>query len=458
MNTLDKIGIPNESLPQFYEKISYKITTSKCLSNNLEKILNNLNEAIYATNINGRIIFVNYEFEKIFNYNKHSVLGMHIRDFNKNHNTFIGIYHKVLEKKEKVEIKYSFKNKILLIKSYPIFEKNKIEAIITHVNDISEVEILKNDIDYKKKFSANADLNESINNLTNNFDKNPFIHITGLDGTGKEAAAKYIHLNSNSSHEKFIKVDCNKIYDFPFESILKYHFNSNIKPLNRNDNDIVRDNNQITLFLKDIDKMPLDFQYKLLLKLNPPTNALSKGSYIPTQNRIISSSKQDISSMVSKNLFLKDLYAIINQSSIHIPELKTRKEDILYLSNKFLKELNYSNKCIKKIEKKVYFFLRDYEWPQNLSELKETIATIHSVCDSDLIDMSCVPPYILDFIEGNNAIFTIKKSSNMNLKSLTNELEHFLINYSYEKYQSVKDASKHLGISPSCYIKKKRQI
>ena len=130
-------------------------------------------------------------------------------------------------------------------------------------------------------------------------------------------------------------------------------------------------------------------------------------------------------------------------------------------ANKFLKELNYSNKCIKKIEKKVYFFLRDYEWPQNLSELKETIATIHSVCDSDLIDMSCVPPYILDFIEVLLKEIEELEKRGRNLDNLyIDERAHLIMPYHIEMDKAREEArgenkigTTQRGIGP-CYIDK----
>lgn len=90
--------------------------------------------------------------------------------------------------------------------------------------------------------------------------------------------------------------------------------------------------------------------------------------------------------MVSKNLFREDLFYRINTIVIDLPPLRDRGEDIVLLSEHFLKE--YANKYEKfylKFSSKTLHKLMKYNWPGNVRELQHTIEKAVILSDSDII-------------------------------------------------------------------------
>ncbi|KAF0237269.1 MAG: two-component system NtrC family nitrogen regulation response regulator GlnG, partial [bacterium] len=130
-----------------------------------------------------------------------------------------------------------------------------------------------------------------------------------------------------------------------------------------------------TLFLDEISNMPLNSQAKLLRVLQDKV-VYRVGSTKPIEVdiRLIAASNETISSLVGANSFRRDLFFRLNEFVIKIPPLRERKEDIIYLANRFKQLTNFElNKSIGAFSELAIENLLTYNWPGNVRQLRSTI-------------------------------------------------------------------------------------
>src|SRR5204862_7903975 len=162
--------------------------------------------------------------------------------------------------------------------------------------------------------------------------------ITGESGTGKEVTATLVHQTSRRKHHPFIAVSCALFSETLIESELFGHergaFTGAIKDrLGRFE---LAEGG--TIFLDDIDDVPLAMQVKLLRVLqNRTIERLGGTRTVPVNVRIIAGAKRDLKQMVADGKFREDLYYRLNVLPVTLPPLRERREDILLLMEHFLR-------------------------------------------------------------------------------------------------------------------------
>ena len=161
--------------------------------------------------------------------------------------------------------------------------------------------------------------------------------ITGESGTGKEVTATLIHQTSRRKHHPFVAVSCALFSETLIESELFGHergaFTGAIK--DRPGRFELADGG--TIFLDDIDDVPLSMQVKLLRVLqNRTIERLGGTRTVPVNVRVIAGSKRDLKQMVAEGKFREDLYYRLNVLPVALPPLRERREDIPVLMEHFL--------------------------------------------------------------------------------------------------------------------------
>ncbi|MFT6604576.1 MAG: Nif-specific regulatory protein [Bacteriovoracaceae bacterium] len=204
--------------------------------------------------------------------------------------------------------------------------------------------------------------------------------ITGESGVGKSLYAQILHHEGQRGLKNYSEIDCN---------------NKDLKTLEtflwgQEDTDCVFTKCQGgTVFLKNITKLPLEFQTKLS---NILTEGALPGGKVTFDNRIITSSADDIGQMVDDGSFDRTLYDIINKAHIHIEPLRRRPDDVEYLVDYFLKiECKGQGLLLKNFAPKALDQLKQYDWPGNVAELKKSVERsvlynpkAHIITDIDL--------------------------------------------------------------------------
>lgn len=230
--------------------------------------------------------------------------------------------------------------------------------------------------------------------LVANSQCNPVL-IIGETGTGKELAAKAIHLLRHAN-ERFVAVNCAALSVTLLESELFGHVKGSFTGADREKTGLLELTGSGTILLDEISEMPLDLQAKLLRVVQEKTFRKVGGvENIKCNATIISSSNQDLKKQVRANRFRKDLYYRLNTCPVSLAPLRARdrSEDIPLLVEYFLKT---STICpdktgkITSLTKLASESLQKHDWPGNVRELRNAIERAILLEETDKIGLSSI--------------------------------------------------------------------
>lgn len=195
--------------------------------------------------------------------------------------------------------------------------------------------------------------------------------IIGETGTGKEILADYIHANSPRSEKRFVKVSLSSLPGSLFESELFGHERGAYTGADKSQTGFFEAAHNATIFLDDIDDFPLHLQPKLLRVVeNKELIRIGANNPIPSDVRIITSSKVELKELVDKGTFRSDLFYRLSLFRLYIPPLRERKEDIPYLLSYFVSLNEQNNKAAVNVKNINIQALYDYDWKGNVRELR----------------------------------------------------------------------------------------
>ena len=254
---------------------------------------------------------------------------------------------------------------------------------------------------------------------------NPIL-IVGETGTGKELAARAIHILRHPNQE-FVAVNCAALTASLLESELFGHVKGAFTGADREKTGLLEVAGAGTLFLDEISEMPLDLQAKLLRVLQEKTFRKVGGiKNIDCNATIMVSSNRNLQQEVQANRFRRDLYYRLNISPITIWPLSSpeRKDDIELLAEYFLKTSTICPEKCNKIISLTKFAaeaLQNYDWPGNVRELHNVIERAILLETTDKIGLNSIvldPPECGKLSEGP----TVSRLDSVSLAKAEREL------------------------------------
>ncbi len=226
--------------------------------------------------------------------------------------------------------------------------------------------------DYSMIVGESPKVHEFLRYLDHVIDANVPVLIQGESGTGKELVARAIHFNSPRRLNKFVAENCAAIPQSLFESELFGYVEGAFTGATRSKKGLFELADGGSLFLDEISNMPVQMQMKLLRVLQDGViRKVGAASTINVDVRIISASNKNLTEMVEKSKFRKDLFYRINAITIELPSLRERKEDIPLLVHYFFDLIcKETNAPAKEISPEVIDLLISHDWPGNVRELE----------------------------------------------------------------------------------------
>lgn len=250
--------------------------------------------------------------------------------------------------------------------------------------------------------------------------------ILGESGTGKELFAQSIHNHSTRREGPFVAINCGAMPGGLIESEL-FGYEGGAFTGARKDGQPGKfeQANGGTLFLDEIGDMPLNVQVSLLRVLqNKEVVRVGGNSIIRTNVRVIAATNHDIEKEVQENRFRKDLYYRINVFSIRIPSLNERIEDVLPLSELFLKRYSVMlNKYITGIDPIAKQALISHSWSGNIRELENVIERAVNVTRGNEIGIEDLPTNFKVLIPGED----LEEEQHLRKITLVQEMEKMAI-------------------------------
>jgi two-component system response regulator AtoC len=256
--------------------------------------------------------------------------------------------------------------------------------------------------------------------------------ITGESGTGKELVARAIHGKSQRKAGTFVAINCGAIPENLLESELFGHKRGAFTDATADRRGLFEEADGGTLFLDEIGELPLNLQVKLLRVLQEETiRRLGDPKDIKVDVRIIAATHRDLTADVKAGRFREDLFYRINVLAIHIPPLRSRREDVALLIDHFLARNNTRlGTDIRGLSPEARKLLLEYAWPGNVRELENTIERAMVLAESDVLQSSDLPERIREALD---PVQVHLASGELSIKKTTAAIEQILIRRALQK-------------------------
>lgn len=251
--------------------------------------------------------------------------------------------------------------------------------------------------------------------------------LQGESGTGKEVVANFIHEKSHRNQAPMVQINCASMPENLLESeLFGYEKGSFTGALSTGKEGLIEAANHGTLFLDEVNSMPLSLQAKLLRVLETKT-ILRIGSLKPrgVDFRLITATNADLKKCVEEHTFREDLYYRLNVIPIEIPPLRNRREDIIPLGNHFLELFCKKYGVEKQLAPKIYRTMEIYSWPGNVRELRNFIERLVVMSVSSAVRINNLPPGMLDLSEKDRCDYQIATKESRERERIIRALEKF---------------------------------
>jgi two-component system C4-dicarboxylate transport response regulator DctD len=196
--------------------------------------------------------------------------------------------------------------------------------------------------------------------------------IHGETGTGKEVAARLLHDLGPRAAKPFVAVNCAAIPETIFESELFGHTRGAFTGAESAREGRLVYANGGTVFLDEIESMPLPLQTRLLRVIQErEVEVLGRNAPLPLDVRFVAATKSDLKTLGDKGEFRSDLYYRLAASELDLPPLRDRGHDVIALFEHFAaEEAARSGLAPRPVPEVVLSALLAHDWPGNVRELR----------------------------------------------------------------------------------------
>jgi len=280
-----------------------------------------------------------------------------------------------------------------------------LEELLLSIQKAEAAAIQSNSLDYSRQRNAHAiegvellgdspaiqSIKSQINRISQFVSSDtipPTVLIGGETGTGKDVAARLLHLSCSANNNKpFVHVDCASLPAELIESELFGHEKGAFTGAVNTRPGLIEAAEDGTLFLDEIGELPLILQAKLLNVLERRVVrriGSTKERAVPA--RFIAATNRDLHEMSQLGRFRQDLYYRLNVMSFTMPPLRERAGDMMLLARHFAAQTarRYGLQ-MPVFAPEAVSMIKNYTWPGNVRELKHQVSRSVLLCHNNLV-------------------------------------------------------------------------
>ena len=286
--------------------------------------------------------------------------------------------------------------------------------------------------------------------------------IQGETGTGKELIARTLHQRSPRAEERFVAFSAAAIPEPLAEAELFGHTRGAFTGAVAARVGRFELAHRGTLFIDEVESMPLPLQAKLLRALQQrEIERVGESRSIKFDARVVAASNVELRKLVKEGTFREDLYYRLNVLRVSLPPLRERREDIGPLARHLVeKSCRLNSLPPKLLGQDALRALMNYGWPGNIRQLENAIE--HAVAMSEAgaeIHTADLPPEIVEVDAGSLLPALTIPDTGLNFTSMVSQLERELILRCLEKTGGNKrQAARLLQLSRTTFIDKLQRL
>lgn len=219
------------------------------------------------------------------------------------------------------------------------------------------------------------------------------ILITGETGVGKERYARYIHECSPRANKNFVAINCGGLPSELFENELFGHVDGAFTGARQKSEGLVTEAENGTLFIDEVDSLPLPCQVKLLRFVQEKEyRRLGETRQRRANVRFIAATNANLQHAVREGRFREDLLYRLRVIPVEVPPLRERRDDIALLLDAFCRKYAeaYRMPCIIFAPSTLRRLLA-YDWPGNVRELENCVKYLTCVQNNRAVEPVDLP-------------------------------------------------------------------
>ncbi len=334
-----------------------------------------------------------------------------------------------------------------------------LEELLLSIQKAEAAAVQSNSLDYSRQRNAHATegvelLGDSpamqsvktqikrISQLVSSDSVPPTVLIGGETGTGKDVAARLLHLSCANSDKPFVHVDCASLPAELIESELFGHEKGAFTGAANTRPGLIEAAEDGTLFLDEIGELPLALQAKLLNVLERRVvRRLGSTKERAVPARFVAATNRDLHEMSQLGRFRQDLYYRLNVMSIAMPPLRERASDVVLLAKHFAAQTSRRyGLASPTFSPDAINLIQSYSWPGNVRELKHQVSRAILLChNSQVTDVDLALPI-------NRAIESIAQHDTQQ-SALDAAEKTILLQVLADTRNNVSEAARKLGIT-----------
>jgi transcriptional regulator with PAS, ATPase and Fis domain len=281
--------------------------------------------------------------------------------------------------------------------------------------------------------------------------------LLGETGTGKGLFAKLIHQHSARSAGPFLEVNCGAIPDGLMEAELFGYARGAFTGADpRGKVGLIELAHGGTLLLNEIGDLPPPLQVKLLRFLEDG-EIQPVGAVKPRRPdvRIIAATNRNLGEMIGHGRFRRDLFYRLNVLTIQIPPLREHRDDIPWLIDMMLAQLESKLQRQPRISAAALNMIARYGFPGNVRELWNLIERLAVLTGADVIDVSHLPPEVS---AGHHTASALGARRDGTFRQAMRDAEAAIMREAVERFGSQTQAARHLGLGQGTISRKLKKL